>query len=166
MPLADFSGNVTKRMYGGGTSEEYLRELKVEQQGYKVATKNFPSERKQGMGIKWEGLYDHTTSGVERSMNDSLKALGTKKVDLYYLHAPDRETPFKETVAALKKEYEQGKFERWGLSNYKASEVEEIVKLCEEQDFIKPAVYQGIYNAICRSAEPELLPVLRKHNIS
>ncbi len=152
-------------MYGGGTSEEYLRKLDVEKQGFKVATKNYPSGHAKG-SVKWVKDYDHSKQGIVSSMEDSLQALGTKQVDLYYLHAPDREVPFEETVQALKEEHDQGRFTRWGLSNYKAEEVDQIVELCNKHGLIKPAVYQGVYNAICRSAEPELLPTLRKHNIA
>ena len=46
-----------------------------------------------------------------------------------YLHAPDRATSFAETLATINEEYKKGRFARFGLSNYKAEEVEEIVKV-------------------------------------
>jgi aflatoxin B1 aldehyde reductase len=110
--------------------------------------------------------YDHSAADIHRSLQDSLKALQTNTVDLYYLHAPDRETPFAETLEAINEEYKQGHFKRFGISNFKASEVEEVCKICEEKGYVKPSVYQGLYNAIARAAETELLPVLRKHKIA
>lgn len=101
-----------------------------------------------------------------RALDDSLEALQTRKVDLYYLHAPDRQVPFAETLEAIDKEYKAGKFTRFGVSNYTAAEVEEIVALCKENSWVQPTVYQVVYNALVRSAEPELFPVLRKHNIA
>jgi aflatoxin B1 aldehyde reductase len=62
--------------------------------------------------------------------------------------------------------HEAGKFEKFGLSNYRADEVEEIYKICEEHAWVKPTVYQGQYNAIARLPEEDLLPTLRKYNIS
>jgi len=62
--------------------------------------------------------------------------------------------------------YNEGKFERFGLSNYTVAEVEEIVSICEANGFVKPSVYQGQYNPICRGAEDELFAVLRKHGIA
>lgn len=41
-------------------------------------------------------------------------------------------------------------------------EVAEIVTLCRANGWIQPTVYQGLYNAIHRAAEPELFPCLRK----
>jgi aflatoxin B1 aldehyde reductase len=71
-----------------------------------------------------------------------------------YLHAPDRTTPFAETMEAVDKEYRAGKFEEFGLSNFNATEVEE----CVEIDYVVPTVYQGHYNAITRGAEKGLSP--------
>lgn len=151
-------------MYGGGSSEEFLNELHVESQGFKVATKVFPSARTPG--VKGWKTYDHTTAGVKSAIDDSFKALGTSKVDLYYLHAPDREVPLEETLAAINEHYKSGKFERFGISNYKAEEVEEIVKISKEKGYVLPTVYQGLYNSIARAPEKPLIPVLRKHGIS
>lgn len=65
-----------------------------------------------------------------------------------YLHAPDRETPFRETLEAMNQGYKQGVFKKFGLSNYKPEEVEEIVGICEKEGWVKPSVYQGQYNAV------------------
>jgi aflatoxin B1 aldehyde reductase len=59
-----------------------------------------------------------------------------------------------------------GKFKAFGLSNYTAAEVEEILRICDEGGFRKPTVYQGQYNAIVRGGEEELFPLLRKHGIA
>ncbi|KDN49601.1 Aldo/keto reductase [Tilletiaria anomala UBC 951] len=132
------------RMYADGTTEKYLKRLNIEAQGFKVATKNFPSARFQKL----------------------LDALEAKQIPLYYLHAPDRETPFDDTVQALKKEHEQGHYDRLGISNFTAAEVANFCDACKKHDLPPPSVYQGLYNAICRSADPELLTELRKQNMS
>lgn len=49
-------------------------------------------------------------------------------------------------------------FNRW--------EVAEIVGICKANGYIQPTVYQGLYNAIHRAVEPELLPCLRKFGIA
>jgi len=152
------------RMYGEGTCEEYLAKLKVEDQGFKIATKNYPSAR----GIKMGNVHGwtHGKQDIHDCLDKSLKTLGVDSVDLYYLHAPDRETPFEETFEALDKEHKAGKFQRLGLSNYRHDEVETICELCKSKGWVMPSVYQGVYNAITRQAEADLLPVLRKYNMS
>jgi aflatoxin B1 aldehyde reductase len=107
----------------------------------------------------------HKADNITESINVSLKALGLPKVHTYYLHLPDRSTPFEETCRAINMAYEAGKFERFGLSNYSADEVDQIYKICEKHSWVKPTVYQGQYNAIARRPEEDLLPTLRKYKI-
>lgn len=108
----------------------------------------------------------HKAKNITLSIDRSLEALGADSVDIMYLHAPDRITPFFETCKAMNDAYQDGKFERFGLSNYTVEQVEEIVRICEENCFIKPSVYQGQYNPICRGAEERLFEVLHQHNIA
>jgi aflatoxin B1 aldehyde reductase len=108
----------------------------------------------------------HKARNIQLSINRSLEALQADSVDIMYLHAPDPTTSFTETCEAMNKAYQEGKFERFGLSNYTVEQVEEIVEICEKNDFVKPSVYQGQYNPICRGAEAELFEVLRKHDIA
>jgi len=83
-----------------------------------------------------------------------------------YLHAPDPKTPFEETARAMNEAYKAGKFERFGLSNFTARQVDQFCKICEQHSWVKPSVYQGQYNAISRGNEEDLFPILRKHGMS
>lgn len=47
-------------------------------------------------------------------------------------------------MEAINKEYQAGRFKRFGLSNYKASEVDEIVEICKTNGWVMPTVYQGL----------------------
>lgn len=112
----------------------------------------------------WPGC--HQASHIEASINKSLDMLQAQAVDIMYLHAPDYNTDFNETCSAMDKAFRQGKFERFGLSNFKARDVKEVLDICERHGYIKPSVYQGQYNLLCRDAEEELLPLLRAQNIA
>lgn len=87
-------------------------------------------------------------------------------MDVYYIHAPDRRFPLEEFLAGVNALYQAGKFKRFGLSNYLATEVDEVVRVCREKGYVLPTVYQGNYSAVARRMETELLPTLRKHNIA
>lgn len=82
------------------------------------------------------------------------------------MHAPDRRTPVKETLSGLNELHKQGAFKRLGLSNYLAEEVEEMVRVAKENDYVVPSVYQGNYNAVGRRADDEIFPIIRKHNMA
>ncbi len=53
-----------------------------------------------------------------------------------------------------------------GVSNFPTSMVEEWLSIAEKEDLVKPSVYEGQYNLVCRGYETELFPLLRKHNMS
>lgn len=109
----------------------------------------------------------HRIKNINQSIEKSLEALGAEDgVDIMYLHAPDRATPFSETCETMHEAWLEGKFQRFGLSNYTVEQVEEIVRICEECGYNKPTVYQGQYNPICRGAEERLFEVLREHGIA
>jgi len=66
-------------------------------------------------GGRWErnGRPEH----LRRACDRSLKALGTDRIDLYQLHAPDPEVPFAESVGALTELQHAGKIRWIGVSN-------------------------------------------------
>ena len=73
--------------------------------------------------------------------------------------------PFTETLEAVDKLYRAGKFKRLGLSNYASFEVSEIVMTCAHNGWVRPTVYQAVYNCILRTIEDELVPTCRRYGI-
>ena len=81
------------RTYTGGTSEEYLGKIDWKKRGLVMDTKYYPTVGR-GMGKE----QSHSPSDVRRNFEDSLAALKVDKVDMWYLHGPDRTTPYEETL--------------------------------------------------------------------
>ncbi|OBS67871.1 hypothetical protein A6R68_03587, partial [Neotoma lepida] len=75
-------------------------------------------------------------------LETSLKRLQCPRVDLFYLHIPDRNTPIEETLKTCHQLHQEGKFVELGLSNYASWEVAEICTLCKKNGWIMPTVYQ------------------------
>lgn len=84
---------------------------------------------------------------------------------LLYLHAADRGTPFAETLRAINDLHKAGKFVNFGISNFAAYEVAEIVMTCVQNNWVRPTVYQAMYNVITRSIEAELIPACRRYGL-
>jgi aflatoxin B1 aldehyde reductase len=152
----------TSRVYGNGTSEEYLGSLDWQSRSLTIDTKFYPN--KTGL---WGRPETHLVEkDMRAALSASLAALKTDSVDLWYLHGPDRTVPLVDTVRVVQTFLQEGKFKRWGVSNYMAWEVAAICEMCDANGWVKPAVYQGVYNAFFRTVEHELLPCLRKYGMS
>ncbi|EIN07863.1 Aldo/keto reductase [Punctularia strigosozonata HHB-11173 SS5] len=159
----------TARSYGGGSAESYLAKIDYAKKGLKVQTKlnptaHIPVERRVGMVGK--ETISHGPEDLRKWLDVSLKQLNTDCVDLWYLHSPDRTTPYEVTMKAVNELYKEGKFKRFGLSSYMSWEVAQICEICKANGYVQPTVYQGFYNALQRAVEPELFPCLRKYGIS
>ncbi|KAJ6006902.1 hypothetical protein N7451_004846 [Penicillium sp. IBT 35674x] len=94
---------------------------------------------------------------------DTVKAGG---LDILYIHAPDRRISLEDQLETFHQLHQAGKFKRFGLSNFLADEVEDVVRICREKNYVLPSVYQGNYSPVARRADTDILPTLRKHNIS
>lgn len=108
----------------------------------------------------------HTREKIAEDVDTSLEELRIDQINIEYLHQPDRATPFEETCEAIDKAYREGKFKKFGLSNFTAGEVAQVLDICERRGFVKPSVYQGQYNPLVRGGEKELFPLLRKNNMA
>jgi len=102
---------------------------------------------------------------VKRQFSETLERLGSDSIDLLYLHSPDLDTPIEQTLQACFELFEQGKFRHFGLSNFAAWQVAEVVELCRRHGWMEPEVYQGMYNALTRDVERELFPCLRNYGM-
>lgn len=54
----------------------------------------------------------HTPEELRKTLEKSLTALRTDKVELFYLHAPDRTTPWEVTFKAVDELHKEGKFDK------------------------------------------------------
>ncbi|PGH06124.1 aflatoxin B1 aldehyde reductase [Blastomyces parvus] len=144
----------TARIYVDGKQEAFTAQAGWKERGLTIATKWYPSE---------PGY--HHANVVKEKLNESLKELQTDCVDIFYLHAADRSVPFAETLEAVNELHKEGKFVQLGLSNYTAFEVADIVTMCNERGWVRPTIYQAMYNAITRSIETELIPACKRYGI-
>ncbi|KAK4861493.1 hypothetical protein LT330_003528 [Penicillium expansum] len=144
----------TARVYIGGEQEAFTAKANWKERGLTLATKWYPAE---------PGF--HKPAVVREKLELSLKELQTDTVDIFYLHAADRATPFAETLEAVNQLHKEGKFVQLGLSNFTAFEVAEISVLCAERGWVRPTIYQAMYNAITRNIETELVPACHRYGL-
>ncbi len=104
----------TADIYGGTKSETYLgAALGSRRDDIVLATK---------FGVPYEGHEGGASAAyVRAAVEDSLARLGTDRIDLYQLHAPDPKTPIAETIGALAELVAEGKIREFGCSNFSAA---------------------------------------------
>lgn len=145
----------TARLYCEGETEDYLKQAGYAASGFQLATKVYPMPTGK----------EHEPELLRKTFETSLEKLGAKSVDIFYLHAPAWSTPFEPTLEMVNTLYKEGKFKKFAISNYTAWQVAEICILCRERGWIRPTLYQCMYNAITRSVESELIPACRKYGL-
>lgn len=142
----------TAYVYNNGDCERLLGQALANLgKPYKVATKVNP--RISGK-LDGEAAY--------KQVNESLQRMRLESVDTVYLHFPDPATPVSSVLSAMQDLYEEGKFRELGLSNFPSWMVADVYHLCEKHGWVKPAVYEGIYNPLTRKAETELNDALNR----
>lgn len=51
---------------------------------------------------------DHSPEKLRASVETSIKALGPYKINIFYLHAPDRSVPFEDTLREVNELHKKG----------------------------------------------------------
>ncbi|KAI1366309.1 Aldo/keto reductase [Xylaria arbuscula] len=91
--------------------------------------------------------------------------LGYKRLNVLHCHRPDPVTPLEQQAEVLNEQHKAGLFDKLGISNFDNEMIEKYIAICEEKGYVKPTVYQGMYNLVCRDIEKTLFPTMRKHHI-
>jgi aryl-alcohol dehydrogenase-like predicted oxidoreductase len=147
----------TANSYNAGESERILgRALGADRDRVVLSTK-------AGIGpqpSRGEGLAPET---LARAFEASLERLGTDRIDIYYLHLPDRKTPIEKTLDGMADLVASGRVTAWGTSNYAAWELLEMRSLAEGRGLSAPVVAQALYNVLHRQLEIEYFAFARRY---
>ncbi len=148
----------TADVYGPHTNEELLgKALKGRRDKVFLATK---------FGIVRDLSNPHArgTNGhpgyIRKSVEGSLKRLGTDVIDLYYQHRPDPSVPVEETIGAMADLVREGKIRYLGMSETSVSNLERAQK-------VHPiSALQSEYSLWTRDVETEILPTCERLGIA
>jgi diketogulonate reductase-like aldo/keto reductase len=100
--------------------------------------------------------------GTVTACERSLKRLKTDRIDLYLLHWRGRH-PLADTLDAFAELMQSGKIRHWGVSNFDAGDMDELLGLNGGNAV---ATNQVLYNLTRRGIEYDLVPACRKRKIS
>ena len=152
----------TADMYSDGLSEEVLGRALSEfarREEVIIATKVYfptgPSQNERGL----------SRLHILRSIDSSLRRLGTDYVDLYQIHRWDPETPIEETLEALHDVVKAGKARYIGASSMYAWQFAKALYLADQHGWTRFMSMQNHYNLVYREEEREMLPLCRDQHI-
>ncbi len=151
----------TADVYAQGRAESVLgRALAgVRRESYVLATKVYwPT----GDGPNDRGL---SRKHVIESCHASLRRLGTDYVDLYQAHRYDEETPLEETLRAFDDLVRAGKVHYLGVSEWRADQIEDALRIAAEMGFDRIVSSQPQYSMLWRVIEAEVVPLCEKEGI-
>lgn len=146
----------------GAAEENFGKIIKQDFQGYRD---EMIISTKAGYTM-WPGPYGDWGSKkyLVSSLDQSLKRMGLDYVDIFYHHRPDPETPLEETMAALDLIVRRGKALYVGISNYKAKEAGEAIRILKRLG-TPCLIHQASYSMFNRWVEAELLTVLQEEEV-
>ncbi len=140
----------TANSYGGGAAEQILGQVVAPfRDEVLIASKVF---NPMGQGPEERGL---RRGALQKALEATLRRLGTDHLDLYYLHAPDRQAPIEETLEAMAAVVTAGKVRHVGMSNYAAWQLAEARCLTEGNGWPAVRITQPVYNLLSRRIEEE-----------
>lgn len=147
----------TAYAYGAAGESERLiaRAVAGRRESVAIATK---------CGIHWgadgKRVLDARPETIRRECDESLRRLGTDRVELLYLHAPDPQTPLAESAGEFRRLLEAGKTQAVGVSNVTLAQLQEFDAVCPV------SAVQPPYNMLQREIERDLVPWCREREIS
>jgi len=151
----------TADVYAGTAAEAVLgRALHgVRREAVEIFTKVYwPT----GPGVNDRGL---SRKHIIESANASLRRLQTDYVDLYQAHRFDYETPLDETLRAFDDLVRQGKVLYLGVSEWRAEQIADALRIAGQLGFDRIVSSQPQYNMIWRVIEAEVMPLCEKEGI-
>ena len=147
-------------VYAGGRSEEILGGL---MQGLRddlvITSKVFG---RMGDDVNAHGL---SRRHIVQAVEASLKRLGTDRLDFYFVHQFDRDTPIEETLRALDDLVRRGLVLYPAVSNWAAWQIAKALGFSSRERLARFELVQPMYNLVKRQAEVEILPMARSEQL-
>jgi aryl-alcohol dehydrogenase-like predicted oxidoreductase len=145
----------TADVYGDGDSESVIGSLLdhlVPRDEVLIATK-------AGLTPAGHRRRDASRGNLLRSLDASLRRLGTDYIDLWQVHGYDPQTPFEETLAALDHAVTSGRVRYAGVSNFAGWQTARVAAWQSAYPGRAPIVAAQVeYSLLQRGIERELLP--------
>jgi aryl-alcohol dehydrogenase-like predicted oxidoreductase len=134
----------TADVYGPRVAERYIYDaLYPYPKELVIATKGGQTHDVPGEANGFDARPEQLRAACEAS----LKRLHLEQIPLYYLHTPDPNVPFEESMGELARLQKEGKIRHIGVSKVDAAQ------LAKAQSMVKVAALQNPYNVLARGTD-------------
>lgn len=147
-------------VYAGGRAEEILGRLIKSCRDEVIITSKVGFAAGEDMNA--QGL---SRRHIMRAVEASLRRLNTDRLDIYFVHRFDPNTPMEETLRALDDLVHQGKVLYTGVSNWAAWQIATALGISAREGLARFACIQPMYNLVKRQAEVEILPLAQAEGL-
>jgi len=107
---------------------------------------------KVGADLKQPGKKGLSAAWILEEVEASLKRLGVERIDVYFSHWPDADTPYDATLRAYEQLIASGKVRSIGASNHNAGQLREALRVAHEDSLPRYEVVQPEYNLYDRAS--------------
>ncbi|MFI5937509.1 aldo/keto reductase [Actinoplanes sp. NPDC051494] len=142
--------------YQTGDAEEYLADIISTDREDVVLSTKYTMGSSAGSGLQLTG---NSRKSMVQSLEQSLRRLGTDRVDVFWAHVDDAATPIEEILRAFDDLTRAGKILYAGLCNFPAWRVATGATLARQHGWAPVVAIQAEYSLVERSAERELVPM-------
>jgi aryl-alcohol dehydrogenase-like predicted oxidoreductase len=150
----------TANVYSHGRSEEILGECIADcRDDIVLTTKVFYP---MGQDVNAKGL---SRRHIMLEVENSLRRLKTDRIDFYFVHMFDENTPMEETLRAMDDLQAQGKILYPAVSNWAAWQIAKALGIAAREQLARFELIQPMYNLVKRQAEVEILPLTLSEQI-
>ncbi|HUQ58376.1 aldo/keto reductase [Lentzea sp.] len=146
----------TASNYQSGDAEEFLSDIISSDREDVVLATKYTMGTSASSGLQMTG---NSRKAMVQSLEQSLRRLGTDRVDVFWAHVADESTPIEEILRAFDDLTRAGKILYAGLSSFPAWRVATGVTLAQQRGWAPPVAIQVEYSLVQRAAERELLPM-------
>ncbi|WAP56674.1 aldo/keto reductase [Streptomyces sp. S465] len=115
--------------------------------------------------VAWPNTDKLSAVNIRRSVDASLKRLGTDYIDLYQFHHVDRSTPWDEVWQAIDVLVQQGKIIYAGSSNHAGWHIAQANETASRRGSYGLVSEQCLYNLAERRAEMEVIPAAQEYGL-
>jgi aryl-alcohol dehydrogenase-like predicted oxidoreductase len=154
----------TANTYGGGASEAVLGQWLRAQGAWFRQSAQIATKVGNPNGCP-AGETPLSAAQIAWHLDQSLRRLGVERIDLYYIHEFDRETPLEETLGAMSRAVEAGKIDRFGVSNASLTDVKAVAELAGSALGARFEYVQNEYNLLATADAEALTPWCAEHGL-